>query len=585
MTMLELAQSYALRGWAVFPLHTPTGQDGKPCSCRKADCPTVGKHPRTLNGVKDATTDPEQITRWWSMWEAANIGLATGAGLGAIVLDVDPKHGGVDTLKGYVAQFGFLNERVLARTGSNGFHYFFAHPGWLVGNTQGTKEHPSYLGAGLDLRGDGGYVVAPGSLHRSGRRYEWEIERNGHWPALPQWLLDKIENKRSAVRMLDPSDEAQLSAGARHPQLMRWAGQMRRHGMSSNAILAALRAENTARCKPPKSDEELVNLAKWIGTKAPDDALLAEAPTETEVVVNSALCGVVDYEPQVDQLFERGFQKGLHPGWDSLAEIFTIEPGHPTLVTGCPTAGKTSLVNAWLNHMALAYDWKTTYCSPEFHPVEYHILRWIETYSGESAHGSAFSGKMSRDVYEQGKTWAKAHMSFVEPQGNDRRTLSLALDCAREAQQRSGCNALVLDPWAAFHHEKKVGDRADESLAAELNQIVEFGLKTKITPIIIAHPHMMLPDKEGKYSVVKPYDLNGGAMWFNLFYNILSLHRDTSWDNGEVEVYVWKIKYHWLGKQGSRKLFYKASSGRYTEQAGSESRAWYQRNRSSEPEF
>jgi hypothetical protein len=582
--MLEIAQNYALRGWLVFPLHTPTGNTAKPCSCNKPDCASVGKHPRTLNGLKDATNDPEAITRWWTMWPDANVGLATGETLGAIVLDVDPKHGGIETLKAEVKKHGFLSERVVVKTGSGGFHYFFAHPGGRIGNTQGTKERPSFLGAGLDLRADGGYVVAAGSLHSSGNRYEWEIERNGHWPELPDWLRKKITERQPVALALEVGDDEHLSAGARHPQLLRWAAQMRHHALSSEAILAALRIENEARCNPPKDDVELVKIARWFGAKTPGEALEAVGAEIVSDDVQAALKSVGDYEVELDQLYERGFQKGLHPGWDSVAEIFTIEPGHPTLVTGCPTAGKSSFVNAWLAHMALAYNWKAVFCSPEFHPIEYHVLRYIETYTGESAHGSSHTGKMRRDVYEAGKAWAKDHMHFVEPANARKRAVKLAMECALERQARAGCNALVLDPWASFVHEKKNGDRADEALASQLNELVEFGLKNKITPIIVAHPHMMAPNAEGKYPVVKPYDLNGGAMWFNLFYNILSLHRDPSWANGEVELYVWKIKYHWLGKVGSRRLYYKATTGRYSEQERGETRPWYQQ-RSEVPEF
>ena len=90
-SLVELAIKYARRGFPVFPVHTPTGDEGRPCSCNTAQCERVGKHPRTERGVLDATTDETQIDRWWATWPHANIGLATGARSGVIVLDVDPK--------------------------------------------------------------------------------------------------------------------------------------------------------------------------------------------------------------------------------------------------------------------------------------------------------------------------------------------------------------------------------------------------------------------------------------------------------------------------------------------------------------
>src|SRR5690242_4062686 len=70
--LLAAALACARRGWRVFPLHMPREKDA--CSCNKPDCHSVGKHPRTPKGVKDATTDAEQIRCWWSMWPDANIG-------------------------------------------------------------------------------------------------------------------------------------------------------------------------------------------------------------------------------------------------------------------------------------------------------------------------------------------------------------------------------------------------------------------------------------------------------------------------------------------------------------------------------
>ena len=86
--LLLAALAYARRGWPVFPLHHPINDR---CSCEKPDCGDVGKHPRyhkadLQHGLRDATTDPEQIRRWWTRWPQANIGMVTGAISGLVVL-------------------------------------------------------------------------------------------------------------------------------------------------------------------------------------------------------------------------------------------------------------------------------------------------------------------------------------------------------------------------------------------------------------------------------------------------------------------------------------------------------------------
>lgn len=188
--LLDAALEYATRGWRVLPLHHPR-TDGT-CSCGKGEeCSSPAKHPRTKNGLKDATTDEATIRQWWSDWPAANIGLATGADSGFVVLDVDPGHGGEDTLLTHEEHHGPLPTDCRALTGGEGWHYLFQHPGERIRNNAGTK-----LGPGLDVRGDGGYIVAAPSRHISENRYEWLtlVAADTELPTLPDWLLDRLRD-------------------------------------------------------------------------------------------------------------------------------------------------------------------------------------------------------------------------------------------------------------------------------------------------------------------------------------------------------------------------------------------------------
>jgi hypothetical protein len=163
--LLTAALEYAARGWSVFPLHTPVSGG---CSCRNTKCNSVGKHPRTKNGLLDATTNEAQILRWWSQWPDANIAIRTGGDSGLLVIDVDNKNGkhGDENLAAIAAPFGGMPVTLTATTGS-GKHLFFKHPGGVV------RSSTSKLAEGVDVRGDGGYVVAAPSLHANGKRYRW----------------------------------------------------------------------------------------------------------------------------------------------------------------------------------------------------------------------------------------------------------------------------------------------------------------------------------------------------------------------------------------------------------------------------
>lgn len=191
---LETALRLARRGFEVLPCHSPGVGE---CSCRQPDCSSPGKHPRTRHGLHDATADPSLIRQWWQQWPNANLGIRTGAVSGLVVIDIDPEHGGLDTMRSLATE-DRIPKGLRVRTGSGGWHLYFAHPGGLVRNSAGTA-----LGPGVDVRGDGGYVIAPPSRHISGGTYQW----TGPWilPDLPDHLLERVRPpERPAPKWTEP---------------------------------------------------------------------------------------------------------------------------------------------------------------------------------------------------------------------------------------------------------------------------------------------------------------------------------------------------------------------------------------------
>jgi hypothetical protein len=247
--LFAAALDYANRGWPVVPLHTPLSGGG--CSCRKRDCGSVGKHPRTEHGRKDATTDPEQLRRWWDKWPGANLGVVTGAESGLVVLDVDPRNGGNESLADLEARTP-LPPTARTVTGSGGQHILFAHPGGHVGNSTGK------VGAGLDVKADDGYIVAPPSLHASGRAYEWAAHPD-HTPlaSLPDWLriLTAVPPRSpgdgcNSVRLDTAAVLLGVPEGERDSTLFRLACKLR-HADVPQVWAERLVLDAAANCTPP----------------------------------------------------------------------------------------------------------------------------------------------------------------------------------------------------------------------------------------------------------------------------------------------------------------------------------------------
>lgn len=174
---LELAAlAYAAMQWPVAPLHSIRAGA---CSCVKgAACDrSPGKHPRTENGLDDATTDPGVVTAWWSRWSDANIAIRCDR---LFVLDIDPRHGGDLYLRDLEVQHGELPTTKRVHTGGGGWHLYFSAP---------ARKWRKQIGPGLDIQaGRGKYVLAPPSNHLSGRLYAVELDTD--LAPAPAWLIE-----------------------------------------------------------------------------------------------------------------------------------------------------------------------------------------------------------------------------------------------------------------------------------------------------------------------------------------------------------------------------------------------------------
>lgn len=243
-SLLEAALEYASRGWAVHPLHPGT------------------KRPCTEHGLLDATDDEATIRGWWQQWPDANIGVACGPS-GLVIIDLDAKTGGAETWTSLQKLHRLEDAPVRGLTGGGGEHLYYQAPeGAEIRNSAGL------LGPGIDVRGAGGYVVAPPSLHESGRQYAWDVEAHPDdhdLRPLPPTLVALLTSPGPA-----PKVEGEIREGTRNTTLTSLAGSMRWRGMSQEAIEDALLTENRLRCKPPLSNREVLTIARSVARYEPE---------------------------------------------------------------------------------------------------------------------------------------------------------------------------------------------------------------------------------------------------------------------------------------------------------------------------
>lgn len=202
---LSSALWYAEQGWYVFPLYEISkGQ----CSCPAGSrCGAPGKHPRTQKGFKDASIDPNVISRWWRQWPQAGIGIATGLS-NLVVLDIDPRNQGDTTLTALEKEHGKLPPTRRHFTGGDGDHHIFEKP-------QGDFDC-FVLGQGIDVKADGGYIVAPPTWHISGKQYRVDPDAPTTLAPLPEWVVEKKKQKKKARKSSAKVTEGFMGAAMEH---------------------------------------------------------------------------------------------------------------------------------------------------------------------------------------------------------------------------------------------------------------------------------------------------------------------------------------------------------------------------------
>jgi Bifunctional DNA primase/polymerase, N-terminal/Primase C terminal 1 (PriCT-1) len=398
--LLAAALEFVGRGLPVFPL--------RPRS----------KVPATVDGFKAATLDAGQVAEWWERWPDANIGVPTGPVSGFVVLDVDERHGGLASFEKLRRQ---LPRTAQVLTGSGGFHYWFRQVGEV-------RNSAGLLGDGLDVRGIGGYVVAPPSVHESGNLYKWlrGLEEAADWPA----DLSKQARKRrngTAEKALEIIPE-----GQRRAALLSVAGKLKRSGLSGEEILPSLRELNK-RCRPPLDENELVTIA---------------SPSTIEAVERLGKPEYTGPTRELDFVVER-FRSWLHmPDPGALyvvlaAAVANRLPGDPLwlLLVAASGAGKTELLASFAGLDEV---------------VQAAVLTEASLLSGTSQREKASTAKggLLREVGDYGIVVLKDFGSVLSMHRDARASVLAAL---REIYDGSWTRHVGTDGGRSLHWDGKLG--------------------------------------------------------------------------------------------------------------------------------
>jgi len=242
MLMIKNARALAEKGLATFP------------------CLPRDKRPATPHGLKDATTDPIEIEKWWHQNPNYNIAIATGAVSGIFVIDLDGAEAETE-LRKLEAQHGELPATVESITG-RGRHLFYKYPEMPVRNSAGK------IATSIDVRANGGYVIAPPSIHPSGKRYCWSVDSAATFAAAPEWLLSIIAEPENgtAAPVLQWRELVcnGVVEGQRNCSAARLTGYLLRRFIDPIVALELVQSWNATCCSPPLPPDEIIAIVNSI---------------------------------------------------------------------------------------------------------------------------------------------------------------------------------------------------------------------------------------------------------------------------------------------------------------------------------
>ena len=486
---------------AYFPCHFI--RDGK-CSCGK-DCESPGKHPLPFDGLKAATNDKAQHAKWWKANPQANLATLTGEESGIVVVDIDKDKGGFDTLSEIEEQYGRFPETWEVRTGGGGIHLYFRYPaGEQIGSRNGWKK-------GIDIKADGGYVLAPPSNHVQGI-YQWEAgcsPRDRELADVPGWLLPLLPRKeeKPAEPKAEPKAEARdnhtytfngnghasllhrarcyvdkaaiASEGTRNATAFRLAGHLAaidEYGtrLSERDILDLLRTWND-RCNPPLDDSELQScVASAMTNGKPRQPKEAAASSKTEQQSPGTTEGAATH-PEIIRLCDVQPEaiEWLWPGRIAIGKI--------TLLAGNPGLGKSFVTLDIAARVSRGGAWPDNQWEPQ-------AVGGVVLLNAEDDLGDTIRPRLDSHLADVSKVIALQGIRGKDGDGEYKRGVDLArdIDQLRTAIAAvESCRLVIVDPVSAYMG--KTDSHKNCEVRSVLAPLAELAAETRVAILAVSH--------------------------------------------------------------------------------------------------
>lgn len=272
------------------------------------------------------------------------------------------------------------------------------------------------------------------------------------------------------------------------------------------------------------------------------------------------------YRDEVVALYRLGRRRGASTGWANVDEFYSVAPGQLTVVTGVPNSGKSEWIDALVVNLAEAGEtagkpFPTAICSFE-NPPDEHITKLVEKRMRKPFWDGPTQRMTEADLVA-GMEWVEKNFCFIRSD-DEAQTIDWLLETATGAVLRYGIRGLIIDPYNEVEHKRDRNQTETEYVSLMLGKVKRWALNHGVHVWFIAHPAKMLREN-GKIPVPTLYDISGSANWVNKADAGIVVHRNPAEPLKPTEIHVRKIRFKWVGKQGSAMLDYNKAVGRYTD--------------------
>ncbi len=296
-----------------------------------------------------------------------------------------------------------------------------------------------------------------------------------------------------------------------------------------------------------------------------------EVATTPKTKAHKAIVQPIELKDALEEMYVKGVSKGVSTGWKNVDELYTVKKGQWTILSGMPSMGKSSWLDALLVNLAFFHGWRFGICSPESQPLEEHAKNLIELFNGLPFWQNYRTPRMTKQDMFAGLDWLNEHFTFLLPDEADC-TINGILSLFDEADEiHKGTDnprpldGVIIDPWNELEHRRPSAMTETEYTSHALSRMRRWARLNSKHLWLVAHPRKINKDPNGKYPMPTLYDINGSANFRNKADMGVVIWRDIDVPGSPTTVQVQKVRKRWHGKVGQTELWFDMASGRFTE--------------------